>query len=239
MTGFKYILGLDTAMAACSASLFDVAGDHFATKIHKMPRGQAEHLVPMVQEVVSEAGISFQDIDAIATTVGPGAFTGLRIGLSTARSFGLALDRPVIGCTTTDVLARQFFGKAQIEPEQILAVLLETKRKDFYVQSYNADGTPHSEAQALEIGAVLDLLSGGNVVCIGDVLPRFQKLAGDNLPDAVRFTEGYDSPDPEVICRLCADYAAQGKIEDYPAEPLYLRGADTSAPKKKDRIIAD
>ena len=239
MAEFKYILGLDTAMAACSASLFDVAGNNFATQIHQMPRGQAERLVPMAQDVVKEAGISFSDIDAIATTVGPGAFTGLRIGLSTARTFGLALDIPVIGCVTTDVLAKQFFEEQDIEQEQILAVLIETKRKDFYIRTYNADMSFNTEPQELELGEVLKLLASENAVCIGDVLSRFQKAAGDNLPANITFIDGYEVPDPEVICRLCKCYEEQGVLDKHDAEPLYLRGADTSEPKKKARVIAE
>lgn len=238
MSKARYILGFDTAMSGCSASLYDIAHDRFSSEIRPMPRGQAEFLVPMIQEAVADAGVGFADIDAIATTIGPGAFTGLRIGLSTARTMGLALSKPVIGCTTTDVLAYQFFAKDNIPQGAQLIVLLETKRKDFYIQPYDENGAALADADAFELDDVLEVAAARPAVFIGDALGRFKGLLADGQGEGFTYIEGYDQPDPEVICSLASDYLEKGIASEYPAEPLYLRGADTSKPKKNQRILA-
>lgn len=222
------VLALDTALFGCSVALFDAHTNVCTSEQERMSRGQAELLVPMVQRVLEKAGAEFSEIDLIATTIGPGAFTGLRIGLSTAQGFALALDKPVAGVSTLDALAAQFFGTEALAAGQILGVLIETKRQDYYCQFFNADGTPRTQPQALSGEAVRAAADGQDVVYIGDALGRFAQ-DGDNVK------EGYDLPDPQVIAALgLADYQA-GRAK--PPEPLYLRDADVSTPKKEQRVI--
>ena len=106
----QHILSIDTAMSGCSASVHTEGGGSY-TNSKPMSRGQAEHLVPMVQDVLAQAKAEFSDFASIITTIGPGAFTGLRIGLSTAKSLGLALKIPVFGITTLQALALQYAPK--------------------------------------------------------------------------------------------------------------------------------
>jgi tRNA threonylcarbamoyladenosine biosynthesis protein TsaB len=234
----RYILGFDTAMSGCSASLYDVSGQSFATQTKDTPRGQAEFLVPMIQQAIADGGATFKDVDLIATTIGPGAFTGLRIGLSTARTLGLALSKPVVGCTTLDVLAKQFFEADSINESAQLFVLIETKRKDFYVQVYDAKGTSVTEPEALSFDAVMAMTEGQNPVFIGDALTRFQSLMSAEQGQGFDFRLGFEQPSPEAICRLCYDYYLSGNLDDFPADPLYLRDADVSQPKNKPRYLA-
>ena len=98
------LLAVDCATNACSAALWldDGAGPH---RYRAMRRGHAETLMPMVRAVMDEAGLAFSDLDAIAVTTGPGAFTGIRIGLAAARGFALAANLPLIGVTTLEAVA--------------------------------------------------------------------------------------------------------------------------------------
>lgn len=244
------ILAFDTAMASCAVAVLRADGGgqtHIAeTIVHQMPRGQAELLVPMLQDVLAKAGLDFAKVDAIGTTIGPGAFTGLRIGLSTARTLGLALEKPVIGSTTLDVLARQFFDRERLAEHQILCVLIETKRKDFYVRFYDGQGAALTEPQALETEEILmnmRELCGADKYCvfIGDALTRFQKAvaaAEHNAAAVLESRAGFDIPDPLILAQLSAEYYQQG-AHLYPPDPLYLRGADVSEPKKKRRLLAE
>ena len=97
------LLALDTATAACSVALWR-DGAVLARRFEAMLRGQSEALMPMVGAVLAEAGCGFKDLDAIAVTVGPGAFTGLRIGLAAARGMALAAELPLIGVTTLEAV---------------------------------------------------------------------------------------------------------------------------------------
>ena len=128
----RYILAFDTAMGGCSVAVWNAETGDSVSETRRMTRGQSEILVPMVQDILARAGRKFSDLGLIATTIGPGAFTGLRIGLSTARSFGLALDVPVAGVLTTEAIARM--AQEKTNSANKIVVIIETKREDFYVQ---------------------------------------------------------------------------------------------------------
>jgi tRNA threonylcarbamoyladenosine biosynthesis protein TsaB len=98
------ILAVDTALNACSVAILR-SGEVVLSRVEPMAKGQAERLAPMAQEVLAEAGIAPSALDRIAVTRGPGAFTGLRIGLAFARGLAVALDRPCVGISTLEVLA--------------------------------------------------------------------------------------------------------------------------------------
>ncbi len=98
------VLGLDTAVGACSVAV--LADDEpLAALSEPMLRGHQERLALMVQEAMDQAGLAFKALDRIGVTVGPGSFTGLRVGLAFAKGLGLALARPVVGVGTLDALA--------------------------------------------------------------------------------------------------------------------------------------
>lgn len=219
------ILAIDTASSGCSAAYFN--GDDFTFEMMPMERGQAEHLVPLIGRVLEKAGAEYKDIERIAVTTGPGAFTGLRIGLSAARALGLALDVPVGGIPTMDVIARKFFAFNPYQPGEALCILLETRRSDFYVQ-FEGD-----YVAAMEAADIARMASHRKIVFAGDALARFQEL---QLPEKDwRFVSGYEMPDPCFVAFM----ALEGQTI-LPPEPLYLRGADVTHPKNSRRgIVAE
>src|ERR1700724_877267 len=95
------VLALDTALDACGAAVLDTERrDLLASETQPMSRGQAEALMPMVARVMDAARLDFSDIERIAVTVGPGSFTGVRVGIAAARGIALAAGKPAIGLTT-------------------------------------------------------------------------------------------------------------------------------------------
>ncbi len=198
--------------------------------------GQSEALVPLLQELMGEAGLEFGDLDLIVTTVGPGAFTGLRIGLSTARALSLALGIPVAGVTTLEVMAQQYFERTAAEGWTVkdCAVVLETKRGDFYFQLFSADGKSLTDEMALSAQAATAYLEGRQVAIIGDAARRFINEAG--AQKNMVLVDGFEMPDPGLMARLGLEAFKRGTVR--PAEPLYLRGADVSERKTPLRVLA-
>lgn len=211
------VLALDSAGSACSAAVLR-DGIVVARRRALMARGQSEALIPMVGAVMDEAGLTFEQLDLLAASVGPGAFTGIRIGLATARALALAAAKPLAGIRTTDAIA------AATDPGQrrgcLVMVVMESRRAELWVQCYDehltALGpiralTPEQAATAAGDGAVL--LAGDGAAVVVPLLPRALLAAGCDHVDAVKV----------------AQLAAQGWPEAVlPPEPLYLRDADVT-----------
>lgn len=217
------VLGLDTATAGCSAALWD--GDRVvARRAEPMARGQAEWLVPMAQAVLAEAGIGFDRLDRIAVTVGPGAFTGLRIALAAARGFAVAAGLPVVGITTFDAVAHG------LDPAEragrALLVAVDSRRAEPYLQMFGPDLAPLGEPAMLEPAAVPGWLSPGPLLVAGDGAAALRPLL-EGRPDTA-FATGPGLPDAAVVAALGAARAA-----GLPAQPFYLRPPDVSLPKAK------
>ncbi len=229
----RHVLAFDSALNGCSAALLDVTSGKCTSESAAMERGQAEQLVPMIDRVLKQAGVAYMDVDLLAVTVGPGAFTGLRIGLSTARALGLALDKPVTGVTTLEVIARQYFQDHKPKPDETLVVLLDTKRADFYAQFFAADGSAIGEPLAASAEDIIEQARGKKLTGIGDGITRFRVPCGGH--ESWRFIDGYEHPDPGIISEIAAE---RGAPTDTP-QPLYLRPPDVSTPKKKLRVLVE
>src|SRR3974390_3845695 len=101
-----HVLAIDTAVEACAAAVLDTErGAIIAHESPEMVRGHAEALIPLIARVLDRAALRFATLDRIAVTVGPGSFTGLRVGVSAARGIALAARRPAVGITTLAAFA--------------------------------------------------------------------------------------------------------------------------------------
>jgi tRNA threonylcarbamoyladenosine biosynthesis protein TsaB len=225
------VLSIDTALQGCSAAVLDCAG-HVFYRTESMGRGQSERLVPMIEQVMAKAGLSYKDLSLIAVTIGPGAFTGLRIGLSAARAFGASLGIPVLGVTTFEPLARMYREQAMGR----FAVVLETKRSDFYTQIFTPDGAPEGEMAASSGVDLAARLHAGDSV-LGDGAERFLKDFGVGEFILADHNQNYLLPDPVIIGQLGAEQFKSG--HGRPPAPLYLRDADVSTTKMRLRSIAE
>ena len=223
----KTVLAFDTAMGGVSVGL-NAASGHVVSRMVETTRGQATILVPMVKEVLDEAQLTFKDIDLIVSSIGPGSFTGLRIGLATARSLSLALDVPVVGLNTLDMMAKHY------QAEQPLLIVLESKRQDFYARYYDAEGKALTEAFADDASVVLERAPHEPFMVGGDCLNRFQGCVTGDFGMLDNLTQ----PDPILMTQIgLAQYEKEGA--DEMPQPLYLRGADVSQPKNPPRKLAE
>jgi tRNA threonylcarbamoyl adenosine modification protein YeaZ len=111
------VLAIDTALEACSAAVLDTsAGTVAARESLPMQRGHAEALMPLIARVMGRAGCTFEDLDRIAVTTGPGSFTGLRVGIAAARGLALATGKPAVGITTLAAFAAPFIAADDLLP---------------------------------------------------------------------------------------------------------------------------
>lgn len=202
-----------------------------------MERGHAEALAPMVVGMMDQAGIGFPELDAVVVTVGPGSFTGLRVGLATAKGFALALALPVIGVTTLETVA---FGasvrNAAAASGSILAAI-ETKRADIYAQLFAADATALSEPMAVLPDGLASIVPPGPVFVAGDAASRAiaALAAGDRRAVAV---PGMDVPDAADAGRLAARRVMSDGVpqpDDRPA-PLYIHPPRARLPAGGGRL---
>jgi tRNA threonylcarbamoyladenosine biosynthesis protein TsaB len=223
-------LGLDTATSACACAIWSACeGRALAVRAEEMQRGQAERLVPLVQDTLRNAGLRFADINRIAVTVGPGTFTGLRIGLAAARGFALAAGCPLIGVTSLEVavagLSHEFAGC------QTLAAI-ESRREELFLQPFSAAGLPLADPVDLSPAALRPLAATwfvpGPLVIVGDAAERAAVALGDGRHDLrVIVTHGGDEALAGARIAAKLDTAA---IACRPAEPLYIRQPDVSLP---------
>jgi tRNA threonylcarbamoyladenosine biosynthesis protein TsaB len=222
------ILAFDTALAACTAAVRR-DGAVVARAQHMMERGQAEHLVPLIDQVMTGAGLTFAQIDRIAVTVGPGSFTGVRVALATARGLALARRIPVIGLTTGEVLAAMATTDAQtIETHALQGIvsLVDSKRGDVYVEVFTTAGTPRGTAVAMSAAHLADWLKqqglSAPMAVVGDGVAQLAAHEKSRHRVLAHIT----FPDAGVMAALAA---ARPVPAAHPV-PLYVRPPDVTLP---------
>ena len=206
------VLGLDTCLNACSVAVLD--GDTvLAHASEAMARGHQERLAPMAQAVMAEAGIPFSKLQRIGATVGPGSFTGLRVGVAFAKGLGSALGIPAVGVGTLEALAAEANG--------LVASAIDARRDQIYLQVFD-DGQALMAPDVLPLGTaaarLAELAMGRTLTLVGSGAPLLSELA----PGADVLTPA--GCDARAVARLAA-----GKPPT-PIRPLYLRAPDAKLP---------
>jgi tRNA threonylcarbamoyl adenosine modification protein YeaZ len=176
-----------------------------------------ELLAPSIAGVLDDAGLVRQDLTAIAVGVGPGPFTGLRVGLMTARTLAAVLEIPVYGVCTLDVLAVEAVDSGIVQGP--FNVATDARRKEVYFASYDAEGGRLNGPEVLK---------PATVATEEPVVGRGAMLYPEAFPDG-RLPE---NPSAAVLARVVAEERA----ELYDPEPMYLRRPDTAEPHKPKRV---
>lgn len=224
------LLAFDTACDACSVALWR-AGKIVAHGSKAMVRGQSEELVAMIDSVMGQADQSFAGLAAVAATVGPGAFTGLRIGLATARAIALAAGRPAIGVTTFEAIAAAALAEGG-DPARAIVVAIDTKRGDLYLQSFRPDDSALGfsswhDAMVLAPADAVAVLPAGALLLAGDgAISLFAALGGDGARAEVAQAR---LPDARHVAAIAARRLVAGG-QHPPLRPLYLRPPEVRLP---------
>jgi tRNA threonylcarbamoyladenosine biosynthesis protein TsaB len=207
------LLAFDTATPRVTVAVHD--GESVLSGFTaEQPMRHGELLAPSIREVLADAGVSPRDLTRIAVGVGPGPFTGLRVGLVTARTMGAVLDIPVVGVCTLDVVA------AAVSVDGPFLVATDARRREVYWARY---ASPHHRLTAPAVDrpdAVADAgpVAGGGALLYPDAFPRPVE------PDHPSATE--------LAWLVC-----QGSVELLSAEPLYLRRPDVAEPGQRKRVL--
>lgn len=208
------ILSIDTCLGASSVAILD--GERvLAARGEPMTRGHQERIGMVAREAVAEAGVAFTDLTRIGVTVGPGSFTGLRVGLAFAKGLATALSIPCVGVTTLEAMAYGIDG--------FVAAVLDARMGQVYIQVF-ADGVALMAPDALGVGEaaarLAELYSGGPATLVGSGAP----LLADALSGAKLLTPA--APDPVAVAKL----AATRPTPSHSPRPLYLRAPYATLP---------
>jgi len=206
------LLVIDTAANLCAACVFDTqAGVERGRAVLDLGKGHAEHLMAVIADALEAAGIAYGDLGGIAVSVGPGSFTGIRVGVSTARGLALALGIPATGVTTLDALAcvarERFPGRA------VLAAL-DARNGEFYVARYDAEGVLVDGPRIADFPEARAFL-GADTVLAGSAAETLMAAGGQSFDVASTAA----TADIGVYARLAV---RQGFGGGKPS-PLYLR----------------
>ena len=166
------ILSIETSTSICSVAIHE-QGELIALAEIKEPGAHAEKLLLLVDELFEKAGLSFADLDAVAVSQGPGSYTGLRIGVSTAKGIAYALEIPLIGINTLQAMA----ASQSVAPGDYVVAVLDARRKEVYTQTFGDSLQELSpiEAVVLEEGVFASILEKGRVYFVGDGVEKVKE----------------------------------------------------------------
>ncbi len=216
------ILAVDTATEACSAAL--LVGDKLFSRWEEAPRDHTRKILPMVQAVLEDAGISLSDLDAIAFGRGPGSFTGVRIGISVAQGLAFGAGVPLIGISTLAAMAQ---GAYRLDGAQQVLTAIDARMNEVYFGRYELiDGRMQlvGDEVVSEPAALVDVRGklAGPVTCVGTGFETYgETLSGlaDELAESqVRFPAAED-----MLPLARAAWLAGEAVPVEQAQPVYLR----------------
>ena len=210
------LLAFDTATPLVTVALHD-GSDVVSELVSERPLQHGEQLAPLIDRILREAGLVRQDLTAIGVGVGPGPFTGLRVGLVTARTLGYVLELPVYGVCTLDVLAVEASDTGATTNDFVVAT--DARRKEVYLASYGDGG---ARLDGPEVARPAEVATDLPVVGEGAVL----------YPEAFPHAAGPRMPSAGWLARVIAEERAQL----YDPEPLYLRRPDAAMPGTPKRV---
>jgi len=216
------ILAIDTALDACQAAVFDsVESKLLAMLSHDMRRGHAEALIPVIADAMKAARLDFAELDRIATTVGPGSYTGLRVGISAAKGLAIASGKPTIGITTLAALSAPLIEE---DPAVPVVAAIDARHGNVFFHMAGAGQRVLLSPRCTTLEEAIRTISGGPVRIVGPgaaVLAAKWPRHSGNTPVSVDVRA---KPSIEWVAKL----AASGEPLRSPAKPLYLRAPDVT-----------
>jgi tRNA threonylcarbamoyladenosine biosynthesis protein TsaB len=218
------ILAVDTATQSCSVAVSDNKMV-LAEKTIQNGRTHSVHLLDMIDSVMEEAGLSVSELEGFAVTVGPGSFTGLRIGISTIKGLAMATKKPVVGISSLDVLANQC-----LQNDFLICPLIDARKKEVYHARYRyAEGRLDKmspEASSSPVDAVKDIQTP--CILVGSGARLYRKILKTELSQMAHFAEkGQNTIQASTVAFVSLDRFRAQKTDDVvQLVPHYIRKSD-------------
>jgi tRNA threonylcarbamoyladenosine biosynthesis protein TsaB len=213
------VLAIDCALEACAAAVLDSdPGTIIASETRLMVRGHAEALMPLIARVMDEAEVEFKELGRIAVTVGPGSFTGLRVGISAARGIALTAGKPAVGLTTLAGLAAPHIADDDTTP---VVVAIDARHDHVYMQVFGPGGRTLLAPRIAPLREAVRAAAGAGTRIVGSAAGLVARSwpKGEALPALI---DQRAAPDITWIARL----GAAALDAEAPPKPLYLRAPD-------------
>jgi tRNA threonylcarbamoyl adenosine modification protein YeaZ len=207
------ILAIDTAGIDCSAAVYDTSSQTVLSAVsEELGKGHAERLMAIIDQALDDASVDIRAVGRIAVVIGPGSFTGIRVGVAAARGFALSLGIECVGVSTLETLGAQYLAA---HPGKSVVVAMDAKREEIYAQAFSAGGIALNEPAALSAQATVALVASFSAQTTGSWAGGTAEWDLQKLPSPDRFDIG-------TVARIGAGKdAGEGR-----PKPLYLRGPD-------------
>lgn len=221
------LLSIETATDLAGVALLD--GTDVSERIVEQPRQHNELVPALVTQLLGSAGIAAGDLDAIVVDVGPGLFTGLRVGIALAKGLALGAGVGMLAVRSTEVLAE---GAREHALGPLVHTVLDARRKELYVASFElaATGTRRVlDERVCTPESAADIVAATPAPIVGDGLDRLRTALDERLAD--RCVEGFEMPRPRHALELARRAIEQGAevLSAFDLHPLYLRDPDARA----------
>jgi len=216
------ILNIETATAVCSVTL-SRDGKIIGVQESAEPNVHAERLVVFINTLMEQAALPYSALDAIAVGTGPGSYTGLRIGTSTAKGLCYALDKPLIAIPTLKAMALAAAEKLQ-QKDIYYCAMIDARRLEVYTAVYDFEGKEiiPVEAKILDENSFSEILTGHTIAFVGDGMPKMKSLSPTNDMQRIWVDDVYASA--QNMMRLSEEAFLQKQFADVAYyEPFYLK----------------
>lgn len=228
-----FVLQIETATPVCAVAI-SKNGKTVARIDADEPNLHASHLTVFIDQLLVETGISMMDLDAVAVSMGPGSYTGLRIGVSTAKGLCYGMDIPLIAINTLDAMLAGFrMQRSDLVTGNVLVPMIDARRMEVYLATYDDAGAKIRDTEACIIDADFfeDDSDQQRFVLFGSGADKFESLFAEN-PHVQVIAHFANSAD--FLSGLAYEkYRSQQFVDLVYFEPFYLKDFIATTPKKR------
>lgn len=229
-----YVLGIDAAATASGAAL--ITASKVVSELYvNIGLTHSQTLLPIISQVLEEAGVTPPELGGIAVTCGPGSFTGIRIGLATAKGMAQVLGCPLIGIPTLDAWSHNLRGNANL-----VCPILDARKKQVYTALYNGTGDRLTEYSVISLEQLVSQLPGQQITFLGDGVPVYRDLLEEALGERAEFAgPAHNCLRASAVAELGLERIVRGENDGWnELIPLYVRASEAETTLARKLALA-